>query len=268
MSTRVAMLLAAPFAVLAFGLHLGEALWLEPLSWRLHHFVPGLLTYFGLLAASAAVPIGGYTLLTRSVRRRPRTWHLDVRNRRFTAPASPYSTGPGAVTMGWVCGGIVLTERVPNQEHKRIAELGVATTINIAVAATLMIMVMLFLLLTVVVNRPLLSLDADGMTLQSLGRQTRLRWAELLPGGPPRPGKPNPTALVLYQRRTAPADGPPQSRPLPARRLHIDTAFLADTIRRYADSPDRRAGIGTVEELTALHGLVVDGEHGEARPGG
>jgi len=245
------MLLAAPFAVLAFGLHLGEALWLEPLSWRLHHFVPGLLTNFSLLAASAAAPIGGYMLLTRSARRRPRTWHLDMRKRRFTAPASPYSTGPWAVAMGWICGGIVFTERVPNQEQKRIAELGVATTISIALAAAIMIMVLLFLLLIVVVNRPLLSLDADGMTLQSLGRQTRLRWEELLPGGP-RPGKPNPTVLVLYQRQTALADGPPQPRPLPARQLHIDTAFLADTIRRYADSPDRRVGIGTVEELTAL----------------
>lgn len=246
------MLLAAPFAVLASGLHLGETLWLEPLSWRLHHFVPGLLTNFSLLAASAAVPIGGYMMLTRSARRRPRTWHLDMRERRFTAPASPYSTGPGAVAMGWICGGIVFTERVPNQEHKRIAQLGVATTISIALAATVMIMILLVLLLKVVVNRPLLSLDADGMTLQSLGRQTRLRWKDLLPGGPPRPSKPNPTVLVLYQRQTAPADGPPQPRPLPARQLHIDTAFLADTIRRYADSPDRRAGIGTVEELTAL----------------
>jgi hypothetical protein len=30
MSARVAMLLAAPFAVLAFGLRLGETLWLQP----------------------------------------------------------------------------------------------------------------------------------------------------------------------------------------------------------------------------------------------
>ena len=244
------MLLAGPFAVLALGLHLGETLWLEPLTWRLDHFVLGLLTGFSLLAASAAVPIGGYMLLTRSARRRPRTWHLDIRKRRFTAPASPYSTGPWAVTMGWICGAIVLTERVPNQEHKRIAQLGVETTISIALAAT--IMILLFLLLIVVFNRPLLSLDADGMTLQSLGRRTRLRWEDLLPGGPPRPSKPNPTVLVLYQRQTPPADGTPQPRPLPARQLHIDTAFLADTIRRYADSPDRRAGIGTVEELTAL----------------
>ena len=127
MSARVAAL----FAVLALGLHLGETLWLEPLTWRLHHVVLGLLTSFSLLAASAAVPIGGYVLLTRSARRRPRMWHLDMRKRLFTAPASPYSTGPSSVAMGWICGGIVLTERVPNQEHKRIAQLGVATTLTV-----------------------------------------------------------------------------------------------------------------------------------------
>jgi hypothetical protein len=250
MSARVAMLLAMPFVVLAFGLRLGEKLWLEPLTWRLHHFVPELLTSLGLLAASAAVPIGGYLLLTRSARKRPRTWHLDIRKGRFTAPASPCVTGPWAVATGWACGGIVLTERVPDQEHMRVAQLGVATTISIALAAATLITILLLPLLIVVVNRPLLSLDPDGMTLQSLGRRTRLRWEELLPGGPPRPSKPNPAALVLYQRQTASADGQP--RPLPARWLHIDTAFLADTIRRYADSPDHRAGIGTAEELTAL----------------
>lgn len=252
MSARVAMLLAAPFAVLALGLHLGETLWLEPLTWRLHNVVLGLLTGLGLLAVSTAVPIGGYVLLTRSARRRPRTWHLDLHKRRFTAPASPYSTGPWAVAMGWICGGIVLTERVPNQEHKRIAQLGVTTTISIVIAAALMITLLLLLLLIVVMKRPLLSLDPDGMTLQSLGRRARLRWEELSPGGPPLPSKPNPTVLVLYQRQAAPADGPPQPRRLPARQLHIDTAFLADTIRQYVDSPDRRAGIGTVEELTVL----------------
>lgn len=88
------MLLAAPFAVLmTFGLHLGETLRLEPLTWRLHHFVPAQLARVGLLAAGAAVPIGGYLLLTRSARRRPRMWRLDIHQRRFTAPASPYGEG-------------------------------------------------------------------------------------------------------------------------------------------------------------------------------
>jgi hypothetical protein len=252
MSSRVAMLLAAPFAVLAFGLRLGQTLWLEPLTWRIHPFVPGLLVGLGLIAGSAAVPIGGYLLLTRSARRRPTTWHLDTGKRRFAAFASPHSTGPWAVLTGWICAGAIPTERVPNQEHMRIAQLGAVTTIGVVVTAATMITTLLLVLVVVVLNRPLLSLDPDGMTLQSLWRRTRLRWDDLLPGGPPRPSKHNRTVVVLYQPQSAPADGPPQPRRLPASQLHIDTAFLADTIRRYAENPDRRAGVGTVDELTAL----------------
>jgi hypothetical protein len=252
MSARVALLLAVPFAVLASGLRLGETLWLRPLTWHIHPFLPsGLLTDLALNAGSAAVPLGGYLLLTRSTRKRPRTWHLDPGRRRFTATASPYSMGPWAVAMGWMCGGVVLTERVPNQEHMRIAQLGVATTISMVVAATAMIMIMLLLL----VNRPLLSLDSAGMTLHGLGRPVRLRWDELLPASPPRPSKSNPKVLILYQ--AAPSGGPPQSCGLPARSLHIDTAFLADTIRRYADNPDHRASIGTADELTALQQVNI-----------
>jgi len=69
-------------------------------------------------------------LLTRSARSRPRTWQLDVGKRCFTALPSPYITGPWAVVMGWMCGGIVPTERVPDQEHMRIAQLGVETPIG------------------------------------------------------------------------------------------------------------------------------------------
>ena len=179
MSARVALLLAAPFAVLAFGVRLGETLWLQPLAWRIHPSVLGLLASLGLLAGSAAVPVGGYLLLARSARRRPRTWHLDLGKRRFDAMASPYGMGPLVIGAGWMCGGIVLTERVPNQDHMRIAQLGVATTISIVVAAALMTAIMLLPLLMVVVNRPMLSLDSDGLILQSLWRRTRLRWDEL-----------------------------------------------------------------------------------------
>jgi len=252
MSSRVAILLAAPFAVLAFVLRLGGTLWLEPLTWSIDPLGLGLLAGLGIVVGSAAVPLGGYMLLTGSARSRPKTWHLDIGRRRFTALPSPYFMGPWAVVMGWICGGIFPTERVPNQEHMRIAQLRVETPILIGVAVTLMITTLVSLVLLAVPNRPLLSLDSDGMTLQGLGRRTRLRWDELLPGGPPRPSKHNPAFLDLYQQQAVPAEGPPRRRRLAARRLHIDTTFLADTIRCYADNPDRRAGIGTADELTAL----------------
>jgi hypothetical protein len=252
MSPRVAILLAAPFSVLAFVLGLGGKLWLEPLTWSIDPPALGLLAGLGVIVGSGAVPLGGYMLLTRSARRRPRTWQLDISQRRFVALPSPYYTGPSAVVGGWLCGGIVPTERVPDQEHMRIAQLGIETPIFIGVAAALMIMTLATLVLLAVPNRPLLSLDADGMTLQRLGRRVRLPWDELLPGGPPRPSTRNPAVLDLYQRKAVPAEGPPRRRRLAARRLHIDTTFLADTIRCYADNPDRRPGIGTADELTTL----------------
>jgi hypothetical protein len=252
MSTRLAVLLAAPFAVLAFVLRLGGTLWLEPFTWNIPSFVLGLFAFFGLVGGSVAVPLGGYLLLTRSARRRPATWHLDAGKRRFTAPLSPYGPGPWAVVGGWISAGTVLTERVPNQDHMRIARLGVMTSIGIGTAATLMIITLLYLVLLAAPSAPILSLDSEGMTLRGLWRQTRLRWDELVPGGPPRPSTNNPRVLVLYQQKAGPVARPPRRRRLDPRRLHIDTAFLADTIRCYADNPDRRAGIGTAEELTAL----------------
>lgn len=106
MSTRVAVLFAAPFVVLAFVLRLGERLRLEPFTWNTPSTLFGLLVFLGLVVGSAAVPVGGYLLLTRSTRRRPKTWHLDAGKRRFTAPVSPYGPGPSAIVAGccvWSC---------------------------------------------------------------------------------------------------------------------------------------------------------------------
>jgi hypothetical protein len=251
MSTRVAVLLAAPFAVLAFVLRLGERLWLEPFTWNIRSVVLGLLAFLGLLVGCGAVPLGGYLLLTRSVRRRPKTWHLDAGKRRFAVPVSPYGPGPWAIVVGWLGAGAVPTERVPNEDYVRIAGLGMRTSFSFVVAAAPMIFILLCLVLLAAPSTPILSLNSEGMTLRGLWRKTRLRWDELVPGGPPRPSKSNPAVLDLYQYKVGPA-GPPRRRRLDARRLHIDTAFLADTIRCYADNPARRAGIGTAEELTAL----------------
>jgi hypothetical protein len=153
---------------------------------------------------------------------------------------------------GWLAGGTIPTERVPDQDHMRIARLGVMTSIIVVTAAAVMIIALLCLVLLAAPSTPILSLDSEGMTLRGLWRRTRLRWDELVPGGPPRPDTDNPAVLVLYRQKAGPAAGPPRRRRLDARRVHIDTAFLADTIRCYADNPDRRAGIGTAEELTAL----------------
>lgn len=249
------MLLAAPFALLAFAMHLGATLWLQPLTWRIGPLALGLLAYSGLAAGSFGIPLAAYLLLTRAARQRRPAWYLDEQKRRFVAGSSPYSTGPLAILSGWFTGGLVLTERVPNEEHMRIAQFGVVTTISIVAALGLLILITLRLL----VNRPRLILTAEGITVQVLRGRVETRWDELLPGGPPPPAKRNPHTLVVLTINAA--GGPPQPQALPARSLHIDTAFLAATIRCYVENPDRRAGIGTSEERARLQ-LLVSGTAG------
>ncbi|UQU67571.1 hypothetical protein COUCH_15415 [Couchioplanes caeruleus] len=252
MSARAAMLLAAPFALLAFAMHVGATLWLQPLTWRIDSFAFGLLAYFGLAVTSFGIPLAAYLLLTKTARQRPPTWHLDELKRRFVAGASPCSTGPLAILFGWFTGGAILTERVPNEEHMRIAQFGVMTTISIVLAVGLLTAIVVRLLM----NRPRISLTVEGITVQRLRGCGQTRWDELLPGGPPPPAKRNPNTLILYTMNAA-AGGPPQPRALPVRDLHVDTAFLANTIRCYVENPDRRAAIGTAGERARLHLLLA-----------
>jgi hypothetical protein len=247
MSARVARLLAVPFAVLAFALRIGETLWLQPFALRIASPDVSLLAYLGLVAASLAVPAGSYLLLTGQARKRRATWQLDDRGRRFTAPASPHWVGPWAIGLGWAAGGLSATERVPNQDRMRIAQLGALTTVSVVLAAAVLALALLMLL----VNRPCLHLDPDGITLHRIVTQVRTRWDELMPGGPPAPAKRD-AFLTLCRVTATPVEGPARPWKLPARSLHVDPAFFAYTIRRYVDSPERRAGIGSTAELTAL----------------
>ncbi|UQU66846.1 hypothetical protein COUCH_11495 [Couchioplanes caeruleus] len=201
MSARVAMLLAAPFVLVAFAMRLGVALWLQPFTWRVDSFILGLLAFLGLLAISVGIPLAGYLQLTRAARQSPRGWRCDVQHRRFAAGPSPVSTGPWAIVLGWMAGGVFPTERVPNEEHMRIAQLGFMTPVWIGLAVGLLLLAELGLLM----GRPRLSLDAEGITVQRL-RNVRIRWDELLPGGPPPPAERNPRTLVVYTFSPIPGD--------------------------------------------------------------
>ncbi|MFG1604944.1 hypothetical protein [Actinoplanes sp. NPDC049265] len=245
MSARVAVLIAVPFAVLAFVLRLGGVLWWQPVTWRLG-MVPGMLAFLGAFAASIGIPLAAYLLATRAARRKPATWQLDTTNRRFFAPVSPASAGPRAILLGWIAGAAIPTERMPGHNAMRIAHLGVVTTIGTVVSALLLLAAMLILLL----NRPSLSLDPCGLTLYRLVGRTSIPWTNLVPSGPRVPGERNPAALKLLLRR--PGEAPPQQHRLPVRALHIDTAYLATTIRHYTSDASHRPSIGTVEELAAL----------------
>jgi len=235
--------------VLAFALSLGASLGLQPLVWRIEPDVAGLAVWLLLAAASMAVPAVAYALTTGAFGRRPVAWDSGAEEHRFSAPASPRQ-GVVLVISGWLAARLIPVERVPNQDRARIAQLGWVTTVFLLIAALLLIDVVL----RSMTDRPDIALSPDALTLRRRVRRAEIRWDELVPGGPPRPAKRNPATIDLLRSATAPtAPARPSRRlSLPAAGLHIDSAFLAYTIRWYVEHPDRRCRIGDPAELKEL----------------
>ncbi|WCN80162.1 hypothetical protein [Micromonospora sp. LH3U1] len=245
MSLRAARLLSWPFVVAALVLRVCLELWFKPVTWRIDPSGVAFLAWAAALAACFLVPWVGHALLTRGVRQRPATWEVAVGSKSFVASASPRWTGPWSILLGWLAGGAVLTERVPGEERVRLAEIPGTVAMSIAIPAVVLAGTAAVLLL----NRPRLTLAPNGITKQGLTRRTFLRWDRLLPGGPP---PPRGTANVTLQRHPATPGGPPVPSLLPTVSLHVDPAFLADTIRHYVEHPEHRSAIGTRHELDRL----------------
>jgi hypothetical protein len=243
-SPTAARLLALPFVLLAFGLRLVLEFWITPLTWRLDSAWALLAAWIVSLAASVAIPLGAYLLLTRRARLRQATWQLDGAGHRFSATVSPRWVGPWAIIMGFLAGGLIVTERVPGENRMRVADFDYAAPISLVLVITMLAAIILLVLL----DRPRIVLDPEAITLRFVRGVLRIPWTELAPGGPLPPAKPNPRTLLIY-RVTAGQWVPLR---LPANRLHVDTAFLAHTIRYYADDPAWRSAIGTENGLAAL----------------
>jgi len=248
-SLRVRALLAPPFAVLAFALSLGVNLYLQPLTWRIEPRVAGLAVWLLLAAAGLAVPAAAYALITGAHRPRPVAWDSDAAGHRFSAPASLWHAVL-LIIWGWLAARLVPVERVPNEDRARIAQLDWVTTVFLLIAA----MTLIDVVLRSMTNRPDITLSPDALTLRRRVRRAEIRWDELVPGGPPRPAKRNPATIDLLRSATAPtAPARPSRRlSLPAAGLHIDSAFLAYTIRWYVEHPDCRHRIGDPAELKDL----------------
>ncbi|PWU46265.1 hypothetical protein DLE60_16645 [Micromonospora globispora] len=248
MSVNLARVLALPFGLLAFALRLAAMFWVMPLTWHTRSADAGLLVWLTALAASALAPVGLYLLLTRPVPRRPASFQLDDRHGGFVAPASPHELGPLVIVVLWVAPGSMVTERVPNGDGLRFAQFDYATLVSAAVVALLFVPAVVLLL----VNRPRLALDPDGITVQRMTSRRRIGWNELAPGGPPPPTARKARYLTLY-RTTGPTPGRyPRPEQLPVGWLHADPAFLANTIRHYVEQPAQRHNIGTEHELARL----------------
>ncbi len=256
-STTAARLIALPFALSALGLRVLETFWVTPLTWQIEPWPLAFGAWVATVLGSVGLPLAGYLLLTRRARRREATWQIEPGGPGgpdavlFAAHAAPRWTGTWAIVAGWVAGTGLITERVPGGDQMRIAEFGHAFGVSIVLVGIMCLLVVAL----VVSDRPRLTLDWGGVTLQRyLGRQ-RLAWDELIPGGPPPPAKRNPETLGVYRLAT----GVTAPVRLPAGRLQVDSAFLAHTIRYYVEHPGQRGGIGTRAGLEALRSAFGGG---------
>lgn len=248
MSVNLARVLALPVGLLAFALRLATTFWVMPLTWHMRPTILGLPVWLTGLAASVLVPMGLYFLLTKPVPRRPASFQLDGQHRRFVAPAAPHAVAALVIVVLWVAAGSVLTERVPNGDGLRFAQFDYATSMSAAVVALLFVLAVVLLL----INRPRLTLDPDGITVQRMASRRRIGWNELCPGGWPPPTGRKPRNLTLYRMAGPTPGGYPKPEQLPVGQLHVDPAFLADTIRHYVEQPAHRHNIGTEHELARL----------------
>ncbi|MFF0470648.1 hypothetical protein ACFYPX_24835 [Micromonospora zamorensis] len=251
MSLRVARLSIWPFVVAAFVLRVCVELWLKPVTWRIDPGGVAFLVWVAFQVTCFLVPWVGHALLTRGVRQRPATWEVTAGTGSFVASTSPRWISPPTILFGWLAGGFVLTERVPGEDRVRLADLPGNVALSIAIPVVVLAGTAAVLLL----NRPRLTLDRNGITKQSVTRRTFLRWDRLLPGGPPAPTRN--AATITIQRQPATPGGPPVPSPLPTGPLHVDPAFLAETIRHYVEHPEHRAAIGTQQELDRLRAALA-----------
>jgi hypothetical protein len=202
------------------------------------------------------VPLGLYALLTWRAQRRHPTWQIDAVARSFLAPPTARWRGPWVVFMGWFTAGWFTAGGVAAIDWTSPGETGVWT--NPVVIAVIAAVIAAFGLITIasVGNRPRLALTPDGITLRGLVRTVTIGWDQIGPGEPPHPRTVNPHFVtVRYAERTSTGYRMTRWR-LPAHDLHIDSAFLAATIRHYASHPDDRLGIGTDAGLRHLRCAV------------
>src|SRR5690349_17102984 len=131
MSLIAARFAAVVIGVLAFVGHLLVTFSVQPLTWRVEPPAFGLAVGLVALAMSAAVPLVLYMWLLAPLRRRPASLSADATGSRFVVPVSPYYQGWLAVTLLWIGAGLVMTERVPNGDAMRVADLPAAIPVSL-----------------------------------------------------------------------------------------------------------------------------------------
>ena len=207
-------------------------LWWQPVTWRFSGVVELLLILAAMLVA-VGIPFGIFALLSRRYQR-PAEFAADERG--LIVSSSPVFAGTQAILWMFLGAGLIATERVPNGDSMRLADFGFTSLISSILAGVFVAGAVAFL----VVRRPQLVLDSEGLTIRRLRSRPRLAWDDLAPGGPLPPEKKTQRHLQLYRK-------PPPNYPnyvpadaIPIGWLDIDPTYLAATIRRYVEHPEDR----------------------------
>lgn len=221
--------------------------WAQPLRDRIE---PSWLGYLGYLLASAASVLVPYVVFSRFVcplRRRPAGFAVDSAARRFLAGTFPRTSGTQSILLLWAGGNFIMSAaRTPG------GELAFGDWQSAIVPVGLFGVTVVVGVLVPFVRHATVVLDPTGITIwRSRRHRTVIPWDELAPGGPPPPARVG-SSVTLYRRGWHPAVGPPRTDELPVGLLNVQPAFLAGAIRRYAEQPQLRAGIGTPTELAQL----------------
>lgn len=225
--------LAVPLGLTAFAGRLALTLWWEPRTYR-WSFGPGMAALGAAAAVGIAVVFGLFALLAGGKKPAALAWHGGE----ACVPPSPYFAGSQAILWMWLAGGMVMTERVPHADAMRIDRddgapvmSGIAVSLFFGVAAAILL-----------IHRPRLEFDADGLTIRRLRTVQRLEWDRLAHGGPLPPRK-RQRYLRLYLNEPPILGSYPPSVDIRLARLHVDPAFLGETIQRYVEHPEERAAL-------------------------
>ncbi|NUO58567.1 MAG: hypothetical protein HOV71_12065 [Hamadaea sp.] len=251
MSRQGLRVAAVGFGLLAFVLRLLVTFWWQPVTWRVGDSAglrfAAVYALYGLgMVVALLVPFGGYLVLVWRQRRPPTTFSL--RDGRFVVRSSPFLFGVWSILLFYFAGGMIPTERVPNEYAMRpytdpLPMFLVAATL---VAAMIAVGVALPFL-----SRPRVELAVAGVLIQRFRSQSVLAWTLLAPGGPVPPARRSHqiwlfvAGQVRYTRYAIPLS------------VDVEPTFLANAIRHYVDHPAERAAIGTEAELDRLRAALA-----------
>ncbi|GAA1813158.1 hypothetical protein GCM10009682_37920 [Luedemannella flava] len=212
--------------LLAFALRAAEKMLpLRPTYTTAPVGIVGYVVIVGLIVVG--IPFGVFALLARRARRAA---GFVRRDGRLVVEASPVAAGTQAVLLMSLAGGFAPS---PMGSRGIPANLLLVATLPMGIFVGAAIAILL-------VRRPEVELDPEGLTIRRLRRETRLGWDDLLPGGPLPPTRRWPRQLRLHLNAPGPFDDMLSSEDVPVGWLHIDATSLADTIRHYVDHPELR----------------------------